>query len=196
MICYIYFRISLKKQILATVTRQCIQFQFHTFRTQTWNRLPPRANFWKQSWTCQVRGRSGFRAGYPVILLNTSGTVDLVPYYQEDDFILRGYLDADWVVTWMRLGQPQDMSSPFLGEPYHGAIRSKTTQLYRLRRQSMLLVVLPLSRQCTSGVFFQDLNISPIVDDPIEMLCNNIVGIQFAKNPKSHWRTKHNKRQI
>ena len=48
------------------------------------------------------------------------GTTDLVLCYQGEDFKLRGYSDADWGVTQMSLGQPQDMCSPWVGEPYDG----------------------------------------------------------------------------
>ena len=43
--------------------------------------------------------------------------------------------------------------------------------------------------------FLQDLNLTPRVDDPIEMLCDNTTAIQFAKDPKFHRKTKYiNKR--
>jgi len=42
--------------------------------------------------------------------------------------------------------------------------------------------------------FLQDLNLTPRVNDPVEMLCDNIAAIQFAKYPKFHRKTKHIKR--
>jgi len=39
--------------------------------------------------------------------------------------------------------------------------------------------------------FLQDLNLTPRVDDPVEMLCDNTFAIQFAKDPKFHQKTKH-----
>ena len=42
--------------------------------------------------------------------------------------------------------------------------------------------------------FLQDLNLTPRVDDPVEMLCDNTAAIQFAKDPKFHRKTKHIKR--
>ena len=42
--------------------------------------------------------------------------------------------------------------------------------------------------------FLQDLNLTPKVDDPIELLCDNTAAIQFAKDPKFHRKTKHIKR--
>jgi len=43
--------------------------------------------------------------------------------------------------------------------------------------------------------FLQDLNLTPKVDDRVEMLCDNIVAIQFAKDLKLHRKTKHIKRR-
>jgi len=34
--------------------------------------------------------------------------------------------------------------------------------------------------------FLQDLNLTPNVDDPIELLCDNTAAIQFAKDSKFH----------
>ena len=42
--------------------------------------------------------------------------------------------------------------------------------------------------------FLQDLNLTPKVDDRVEMLCDNIVAIQFAKDLKLHRKTKHIKK--
>ena len=43
--------------------------------------------------------------------------------------------------------------------------------------------------------FLQDLNLTPCVDDPVELMCDNTVAIQFAKDPKFHRRTEHIKRR-
>ena len=42
--------------------------------------------------------------------------------------------------------------------------------------------------------FIQDLNFTPRVDDPIEILCDNGATIQFVKDLKFHRKTKHIKR--
>jgi len=42
--------------------------------------------------------------------------------------------------------------------------------------------------------FPQNLNLTPRVDDPIKMMCDNTTAIEFAKDPKFHMRTKHIKR--
>ena len=34
--------------------------------------------------------------------------------------------------------------------------------------------------------FHQDLNLTPSVDDPVEMLCNDATVIQFAKDLRFH----------
>jgi len=43
--------------------------------------------------------------------------------------------------------------------------------------------------------FIQDLNLTLKVDDPIELLCDNTVTIQFVKDSKFHRKTKHIKRR-
>ena len=43
--------------------------------------------------------------------------------------------------------------------------------------------------------FLQVLNLTPKVDDPIELLYDNTIAIQFAKDPKFHRKTKHIKRR-
>jgi len=42
--------------------------------------------------------------------------------------------------------------------------------------------------------FLQDLDLTPGVNDPVEMLCDNTAAIQFARDPKFHRKTKHIKR--
>ena len=42
--------------------------------------------------------------------------------------------------------------------------------------------------------FLQDINLTPRVDDPVEMFCNNTSTIQFAKDRKFHRKAKHIKR--
>jgi len=39
--------------------------------------------------------------------------------------------------------------------------------------------------------FLQDLDLTPGVNDPVEMLCDNTAAIQFARDPKFHRKTKH-----
>ena len=43
--------------------------------------------------------------------------------------------------------------------------------------------------------FLRDLNLTPKVDDPVELLCEDTAAIQFAKDPKFHRKTKHIKRR-
>jgi len=43
--------------------------------------------------------------------------------------------------------------------------------------------------------FLKDLNLTPKVDDPIELLCDNTTATQFATDPKFHGKTKHIKRR-
>jgi len=37
----------------------------------------------------------------------------------------------------------------------------------------------------------QDLNLTPRVDDPVELWCDNTAAIQYAKDPKFHKKGKH-----
>ena len=39
--------------------------------------------------------------------------------------------------------------------------------------------------------FLQDLNLTPRVDDPVEIWCDNTAAIQYAKDPKFHREAKH-----
>jgi len=43
--------------------------------------------------------------------------------------------------------------------------------------------------------FLQDLDITPGVNDPVEMLCDNTAAIQFATDSKFYRKTKHIKRR-
>lgn len=43
--------------------------------------------------------------------------------------------------------------------------------------------------------FLYDLNLTPRVDDHVEVMCNNTVVIPFTKDMKFHWKTKHIKRR-
>jgi len=43
--------------------------------------------------------------------------------------------------------------------------------------------------------FLQEINLTSKVDDPIELLCDNIAAIQFVKDSKFHRKTKHIKRR-
>jgi len=48
-----------------------------------------------------------------------------------------------------------------------------------------------MAKEC----FLQDLRLTPKVDDPVELMCDNTTAIQFAKDPKFHRKTKHIKRR-
>ena len=58
----------------------------------------------------------------------------------------------------------------------------------------MACCVAPQEVMCLSS-FLQDLNLTPRVDDPVEMLCDHTAAIQFAKDSKFHQNTKHIKRR-
>jgi len=42
--------------------------------------------------------------------------------------------------------------------------------------------------------FLQDLNLTPRVDNSVEMVCDNTAAIQFTKDPKFHQKIEHIKR--
>ena len=58
----------------------------------------------------------------------------------------------------------------------------------------MSLVVLLLKRQY-GWSFLQNPNLTPRVDDLIEITCDNIANIQFARDQKFHRKTTHIKRR-
>jgi len=39
--------------------------------------------------------------------------------------------------------------------------------------------------------FLQDLDLTPRINDPVEMLCDNTAAIKFARDPKLYRKTKH-----
>ena len=43
--------------------------------------------------------------------------------------------------------------------------------------------------------FLQNLNLTAIVDDPVEMLCDNTAAIEFSKDSKFYQKTKQAKRR-
>jgi len=43
--------------------------------------------------------------------------------------------------------------------------------------------------------FLQELNLTPRVDDPVEMWCDNTAAIQYAKDPKFQRKAKNIKRR-
>ena len=42
--------------------------------------------------------------------------------------------------------------------------------------------------------FLQDIDLTPGINDLVEMFCDNTTTIQFARDPKFHRKTKHLKR--
>jgi len=43
--------------------------------------------------------------------------------------------------------------------------------------------------------FLQDLNLTPRVNDPVEIWCDNTATMQYAKDPKFYMKAKHIKRR-
>ena len=43
--------------------------------------------------------------------------------------------------------------------------------------------------------FFQNLDLTPRFNDPVELWCDNTTAIQYAKDPKFHKKAKHIKRR-
>ena len=86
----------------------------------------------------------------------------------------------------MSSGLPENVSSPSVGESYHNAARSKTAKYvsYSVATQEAMWL----------RSFLQDLDLTLKLDHPIEMLCDNIVAIQFTKDLKFHKKTKQIKR--
>jgi hypothetical protein len=123
------------------------------------------------------------------------GTTDLVLCYQGGDLKLRGYTDADW-------GGDLDESKSTSGYVFTlggGAISwcSKKQDCIALSTMEAEYVACCLAAQEAVWLrnFLQDLSLTPRVDDPAEIWCDNTAAIQYAKDPKFHRKAKHIKRR-
>ena len=121
-------------------------------------------------------------------------TTDLVLHYQGGDLKLRGYSNADW-------GGDLDESKSTSRYVYTlggGAVSwcSKKQDCIALSTMVAKYVACCLTAQEAIWLrsFLWDLNLTLSVDDPVEMWCNNIAAIQYAKDPKFHRKAKHIKR--
>ncbi|XP_074271684.1 secreted RxLR effector protein 161-like [Silene latifolia] len=123
------------------------------------------------------------------------GTSDLVLCFQGGDLRLKGYLEADW-------GGDLDESKSTSGYAFilgGGAISwcSKKQDCIALSTMEAEYVVVSLVVQEAMWLrcFLRDLKLTPKVDEPVEMFCDNTAAIQFAQDPKFHKKTKHIKRR-
>jgi len=123
------------------------------------------------------------------------GTSDLVLCYQGRYLKLRGYTDADWggdldesrstsryvfilgggVISWCN--KKQDYIALSTMEAKYVACYLSTHEAIWLRS------------------FLQYLDLTPGVNDPVEMLYDNTAAIQFTRDTKFHRKTKHIKRR-
>ena len=119
------------------------------------------------------------------------GTTNLALCYQGGDLKLREYSDIDWG------GDPDESrsTSGYVFTLDGGAISccSKKQEYITLSTMEAEYVAcnLPMQEAIWLRSFLQDLNLTPRVDDPVEMLCDNKAAIQFAKDPKFYRKTKH-----
>ena len=105
------------------------------------------------------------------------GTTDLVLCYQGGDLQLRGYSDADW-------GGDLDESKSNSGYVFTfggGAVSwcSKKQDCIALSTMEAEYVACCLAAQEAIWLrsFLQNLNLTPRVDDPVEMWCDNTAAI-------------------
>ena len=128
------------------------------------------------------------------IMCYLRGTIDLVLCYLEGDLNLRGYSDANWG------GDPDESWST---SGYVSTLSGRAISWCNKKQDSIALSTMETEYVACSSVtqeaiwprsFLQDLNLTPKVDDRIELLCGNTTTIQLAKDPKLHWKTKHIKR--
>lgn len=133
--------------------------------------------------------------GVKRILRYLCGTSDLVLCFQGGDLSLKGYSDADW-------GGDLDESKSTSGYAFvlgGGAISwcSKKQDCIALSTMEAEYVAVSLAVQEAMWLrsFLQDLDLTPKVDEPVEMHCDNTAAIQFAQDPKFHRKTKHIKRR-
>jgi len=108
---------------------------------------------------------------------------------------LRGYTDADW-------GGDLDESRSTSGYVFtlgEGAISwcSKKQDCIALSTMEAEYVACCLATQEAIWLrsFLQDLNLTPGINDPVELLCDNTAAIKFAKDPKFHRKANHIKRR-
>ena len=107
---------------------------------------------------------------------------------------MRGYSDTDW-------GGDPDESRSISG--YVFTLSGEAISWYSKKQDCIALstteaeyVACSIATQEAMWLrsFLQDLNLTPKVDNPIKLLCDNTTAIQFTKDPKFHWKTKHIKR--
>jgi len=123
------------------------------------------------------------------------GVSDMVLYYHGRQLKLRGYLDTDW-------GGNQDESS--LASGYFSTLSEGSTSWCSKEQECVALSIMEVEyvAYCLityetiwlRSFFFQDLNLTPGVDDPIKMLCNNTAAVHYVKDSKFHRKTKRIKR--
>ena len=108
---------------------------------------------------------------------------------------MRGYSDADWG------GDPYESrsTSGYVFTLGGGVISwcNKKQDCIALLTIETKYVVCSLATQEAMWLrsFLYDLNLTPRVNDPVEMLCDNTAAIQFAKNLKFQRKTKRIKRR-
>ncbi|XP_074293025.1 secreted RxLR effector protein 161-like [Silene latifolia] len=129
------------------------------------------------------------------ILRYLCGTSDFVLCYQGGDLSLIGYSDADW-------GGDLDESKSTSGYAFilgGGAISwcSKKQECIALSTMEAEYIAVSLAVQEAMWLrsFLQDLNLTPNVNEPVVMFCDNTAAIQFAQDPKFHRKAKHIKRR-
>ena len=118
------------------------------------------------------------------IVRNLRGTTNLVLYYLGGNLMLIGYSYANW-------DGDSDESMSTLG--------------YLLTTEQDFITLLSIEVEyVTYSIFTQeviqprsflhDLNLTPRIPDPVEMLCDNTAAVQFTKDSKFHRKTKYIKR--
>ena len=108
------------------------------------------------------------------------GTTDLVLHYQGEDLKLRGYSDVDW-------GGDPDESRSISGYVFTvsgGVISwcSKKQDSIALSTMEVEYIACSIATQEAIWLmsFLQNLNLTPKVDDPLALLCDDTTAIQFA----------------
>ena len=125
------------------------------------------------------------------IMCYLRGNTNLVLCYQGGDLKLRGYSDADQ-------GGDLDESKSTCGYVFTvggEAVSwcSKKQDCIALSTMEAEYVTCCLAAQQAIWLrsFLQDLNLTPRVDDPVEIWCDNTTATQYAKDPKFHRKAKY-----
>jgi len=114
------------------------------------------------------------------------GISDLVLCYQTRDLRLRGYSDVDWGGDLEEYRSTSRYVFTFGGGVISWCSKKQDCVDNGSRIRACYLAT---QEAIWLKSFLQDLRLTPRVDDPVELMCDNTAAIQFAKDLKFHRKT-------